>query len=204
MTATTADTPLAWPSRLLLAVFGVTLALAFGEAALRVARFQFDLVPTLEFGWPDPVAIRDVYRPDADLVWVTRDYRATLAEARRTGPAVVFMGDSCTEFGDYPSRTIAALQAAADAADRVAAQLHAGEIPLIGRTEAAVSADISQRLIAEGHDVVNFAIVAAGGNAASPHHHAGDRVIAEGDRPASVPKNPARAGTKSLLDSPCR
>lgn len=76
---------------------------------------------------------------------------------------------------------IAALQAAADAADRVAAQLHAGEIPLIGRTEAAVSADISQRLIAEGHDVVNFAIVAAGGNAASPHHHAGDRVIAEGD-----------------------
>jgi Xaa-Pro dipeptidase len=32
-------------------------------------------------------------------------------------------------------------------------------------------------LIAEGHDVVNFAIVAAGENAASPHHHAGSRVI---------------------------
>ena len=41
-----------------------------------------------------------------------------------------------------------------------------------------VSADISARLIAEGHDKVNFAIVAAGENAASPHHHAGDRVIA--------------------------
>ena len=72
---------------------------------------------------------------------------------------------------------IAALRAAGAAADRVAAQLHAGKIPLIGRTEAAVSADISSRLIAEGHDVVNFAIVAAGENAASPHHHAGSRVI---------------------------
>ncbi|MGB8861331.1 MAG: aminopeptidase P family N-terminal domain-containing protein, partial [Ilumatobacteraceae bacterium] len=76
---------------------------------------------------------------------------------------------------------IAALQAAGAAADRVAAQLHAGEIPLVGRTEAAVSADISARLLAEGHDIVNFAIVAAGENAASPHHHAGERVIREGE-----------------------
>ena len=76
---------------------------------------------------------------------------------------------------------IAALQAAGAAADRVAAQLHAGEIALAGRTEAQVSADISARLLAEGHDVVNFAIVAAGENAASPHHHAGARVIREGE-----------------------
>ena len=76
---------------------------------------------------------------------------------------------------------IAALQAAGAAADRVAAQLQAGDIPLVGRTEAAVSADISARLIAEGHDVVNFAIVAAQENAASPHHHASDRVIRAGE-----------------------
>jgi Xaa-Pro aminopeptidase len=76
---------------------------------------------------------------------------------------------------------IAALVAAGAAADRVAAQLHAGQIPMAGRTEAAVSADISARLLAEGHDVVNFAIVAAGENAASPHHHPGDRVIREGE-----------------------
>ena len=76
---------------------------------------------------------------------------------------------------------IAALQRAGAAADRVAAQLHAGNIPLIGRTEAQVSADISQRLLDEGHDVVNFAIVAAGENAASPHHHPGDRVIRAGE-----------------------
>jgi Xaa-Pro aminopeptidase len=76
---------------------------------------------------------------------------------------------------------VAALQAAADAADRVAAQLQGGEIALAGRTEAQVSADISQRLVAEGHDKVNFAIVAAAENAASPHHHASGRVIRPGE-----------------------
>ncbi len=76
---------------------------------------------------------------------------------------------------------IAALQAAGAAIDRVAAQLHAGEVPLVGRTEAEVSADLSRRILAEGHQSVNFAIVAAGENAASPHHHAGSRVIREGE-----------------------
>lgn len=76
---------------------------------------------------------------------------------------------------------IAALRAAGAAADRVADQLHGGHIPLVGRTEAEVSADISARLVAEGHDKVNFAIVAAGANAASPHHHPGERVIQAGE-----------------------
>lgn len=74
---------------------------------------------------------------------------------------------------------IDALAAAGAAVDRIAAQLQRGEIPLVGRTEAEVSADISARIVAEGHDRVNFAIVAAGENAASPHHHAGGRVIGE-------------------------
>jgi len=76
---------------------------------------------------------------------------------------------------------IAALRAAGAAVDRIAAQLQAGEIPLVGRTEAQVSADLSARILAEGHDVVNFAIVAAGENAASPHHHPGSRVIRAGE-----------------------
>ena len=73
------------------------------------------------------------------------------------------------------------LRTAAAALDRIAAELQAGEIPLVGRTEAEVSADLSQRIIAEGHHHVNFAIVAAGENAASPHHDAGPRVIRDGD-----------------------
>jgi Xaa-Pro aminopeptidase len=76
---------------------------------------------------------------------------------------------------------VGALAAAAAAADRVAAQLQSGQIALVGRTEADVSVDISRRLIDEGHDKVNFAIVAAGENAASPHHHASDRVIRAGE-----------------------
>lgn len=72
---------------------------------------------------------------------------------------------------------IAALRRAAEAVDRIAAALQAGDIPLVGRTEAEVSAELGRRILAEGHERVNFAIVAAGANAASPHHHPGDRVI---------------------------
>jgi Xaa-Pro aminopeptidase len=73
------------------------------------------------------------------------------------------------------------LRRAAGAADRVAAALQGGEIALAGRTEAQVSEELGRRLLAEGHSRVNFAIVAAGANAASPHHEAGDHVIAEGE-----------------------
>jgi Xaa-Pro aminopeptidase len=74
-----------------------------------------------------------------------------------------------------------ALRAAAAAVDRIAAELQGGAIPLVGRTEAEVSADLSRRILAEGHHKVNFAIVAAGANAASPHHEAGSRVIEAGE-----------------------
>ncbi|MDA3040817.1 MAG: Xaa-Pro peptidase family protein [Actinomycetota bacterium] len=76
---------------------------------------------------------------------------------------------------------IASLQRAADGVDRVAHALRTGEIPLIGRTEADVSAELSRRIVAEGHAKVNFAIVASGANAASPHHHASDKVIRAGE-----------------------
>ena len=72
---------------------------------------------------------------------------------------------------------IDALAAAGAAVDRIAGELQRGEIPLVGRTEAQVSAHLSRRIIEEGHEKVTFAIVAAGENAASPHHHAGSRVI---------------------------
>jgi Xaa-Pro aminopeptidase len=76
---------------------------------------------------------------------------------------------------------VEALAAASAAADRVAAQLLAGDIPLIGRTEHQVSLDLGRRLVAEGHQRVNFAIVGSGPNSASPHHEPGDRVIAAGE-----------------------
>lgn len=76
---------------------------------------------------------------------------------------------------------IEALARAGAAIDRIARDLQRGEIPLIGRTEAAVSADLSRRILDEGHHRVNFAIVAAGENSASPHHEPTDRVICRGE-----------------------
>ena len=76
---------------------------------------------------------------------------------------------------------IDALHAAGAAVDRIAGELQRGEIPLVGQTEAEVSAHLGRRIIEEGHQKVNFAIVAAGENASSPHHHPGDRVIGENE-----------------------
>ncbi len=73
------------------------------------------------------------------------------------------------------------LRAASRAVDAIAQRLQSGEIPLVGKTEAEVSAELGRQIIAEGHDRVNFAIVATGENAASPHHEAGSRVISEGE-----------------------
>ncbi len=68
---------------------------------------------------------------------------------------------------------------AARAADRTVNAISAGR--LIGRTESEVSREIRQRLIDEGHDLADFAIVGSGPNGASPHHDAGERVIGAGE-----------------------
>jgi Xaa-Pro aminopeptidase len=73
------------------------------------------------------------------------------------------------------------LRRAAAVVDAIAADLQAGAIPLVGRTEADVSADLGRRILEGGHHRVNFAIVAAGEHAASPHHEPGHRVIRPGE-----------------------
>ncbi len=74
---------------------------------------------------------------------------------------------------------IALLTEAAHAADRVVGQIASGR--LIGRTEADVAREVRERLIAEGHDTTQFAIVGSGPNSASPHHEASERVIGAGE-----------------------
>ncbi len=71
------------------------------------------------------------------------------------------------------------LQAAAAATDRVVEAL-AG-VTFVGRTERSIASEVQEMTRAEGHDVASFAIVAAGPNAASPHHEPTHRVVAEGD-----------------------
>jgi Xaa-Pro aminopeptidase len=74
---------------------------------------------------------------------------------------------------------VAALRAAGAAIDAVHAQVHAWLRP--GRTEREVGADIADAILAAGHARVDFVIVAAGPNGASPHHEVSDRVITAGD-----------------------
>jgi Xaa-Pro aminopeptidase len=71
------------------------------------------------------------------------------------------------------------LRTAAEAADRAMDGITAQK--LSGRTEAAASAQIRELLRSAGHDSADWAIVASGPNAASPHHTPGDRLITDGD-----------------------
>jgi len=75
---------------------------------------------------------------------------------------------------------IAALQAAATAVDQIAVEMRAWT--WTGRSEMEVHRDLVDRMIELGHERANFAIVAAGENAASPHHEpSADRRIAQGE-----------------------
>src|SRR5437763_1700955 len=74
---------------------------------------------------------------------------------------------------------IEALRAAARVVDAVALAMR--ERPFAGRTEADISRELVERMLAGGHERANFAIVASGPNAASPHHEPGERVVEVGD-----------------------
>jgi len=133
----------------------------------------------------DPVAIvAELVGPAASAAIGDRTWARFLVELQHRLPAVRF--SRATEVVG-PLRAvkddaeIAALRRAAAAADRVAIDLQSGAIALVGRTEAEVSAELGRRLVAEGHHRVNFAIVASGPNAASPHHDPGSRRIRPGE-----------------------
>ncbi len=97
-------------------VVTVVGCLAVVEVGLRVCGFRYRMFPErVEFGWPRPTTIRDLFAPDPDLFWVPRipkPYAAILEEARRDRVRVVFMGCSCTQFGGYAERSRALVEAA--------------------------------------------------------------------------------------------
>lgn len=89
--------------------------LALVELGLRACGFRYRMFPErIEFGWPRPTTIRDLFAPDPELFWVPRvpkPYATILEEARRDRARVVFMGCSCTQFGGYPERLCALVEA---------------------------------------------------------------------------------------------
>ena len=70
-----------------------------------------------------------------------------------------------------------ALQTVGGLANSVAAQIQRGDVALVGRTELEIQADVIDRLLAVGHEQVEFCIVASGPNSASPHHNPTERVV---------------------------
>ncbi|MFI5047911.1 MAG: M24 family metallopeptidase [Acidimicrobiia bacterium] len=74
---------------------------------------------------------------------------------------------------------IEALRAAAHSVDDIAGAMR--QRPFAGRREIDVHRELVDRMLEAGHERANFAIVAAGANAASPHHDPSERVIVVGD-----------------------
>jgi Xaa-Pro aminopeptidase len=74
---------------------------------------------------------------------------------------------------------VAALRAAAAAVDTIAVAMR--EQRFSGRREIDVHRELIERMLDLGHERANFAIVATGPNAASPHHDPSTRVIESGE-----------------------
>jgi Xaa-Pro aminopeptidase len=101
-------------------------------------------------------------------------------QARLDGAKLVEAGPALSALRRTKSADeIALLRSAAEAADRAMDAITSQR--LSGRAEAAVASVIRELLRSAGHDEADWAIVASGPNAASPHHTPGDRLIAEGD-----------------------
>ncbi|MGH3275547.1 MAG: M24 family metallopeptidase [Streptosporangiaceae bacterium] len=113
----------------------------------------------------------------ADRMWalMTLRLRSALPDARQEVASLALSGLRARK----DPAEVAALLAAGQAIDRVHARVPGWLTP--GRTELEVAADISDAILAEGHAQVDFAIVASGPNAASPHHDPSGRRLAPGD-----------------------
>ncbi|WBB90851.1 Xaa-Pro peptidase family protein [Verrucosispora sp. WMMC514] len=113
----------------------------------------------------------------ADRMWAEQvlALRALLPDARQRLASTVLR-----ELRVHKSAAeVAALAEAGAAIDAVHARM--GQWLRPGRTEVEVAADIAAAIRAAGHVTVDFVIVAAGPNAASPHHGTADRPIGAGE-----------------------
>lgn len=140
----------------------------------------FDIVAWTET--QDPVAIVAAHLGSARTVAVGSETWATfvlrLAEAgdRNLIDAAALMRElRMVKDADE----LALLRAAGAAVDRVVARIR--KMPFAGRAERDLARTIAEMTVEEGHQVATFTVVAAGPNAASPHHESGSRVIGNGD-----------------------
>jgi Xaa-Pro aminopeptidase len=149
-------------------------------AARSPAATELELV-----AWPDgedPYALTASLLPEGEVLVGDRIWGVHVLALQRAAPGRRW-ATATPVVGAMRARKDAdeldALRRAAHAADAALADLLAA--PLIGRREVDVAADLAKLLIAHGHASAEFTIVAAGANAASPHHEPTMRTLAAGD-----------------------
>jgi Xaa-Pro aminopeptidase len=175
--------PLERLTMLVLPVAGEAVLVAPELEAPRVDRSDdlFSLRPWGEL--EDPIALVDGLLGDAGRVAIGDETWTRFSLALQNAAEVrswTTAGDLMADLRIIKSPAeIAALRSAAVAADAVMDQM-AG-VAWSGRTERDVAREIVDRGVAEGHEVMDFWIVASGPNGASPHHEPADRVIGPGD-----------------------
>ncbi len=87
---------------LLLLFASILFALVLCEVGLRGLGFEYQLYPVrVEFGWPDPVRMKNEFEVDREMLWVPKEYDDSMVNLYGTRPSVVYMGDSCTAWGAY-------------------------------------------------------------------------------------------------------
>jgi lysophospholipase L1-like esterase len=83
----------------------LAIALVLAEVTLRIAGFHYELKATvIEAQAPNRERVFEGYALDPDLLWTRKDYPRVFNAAMDLRPDILFMGDSCTEFGDYDRR----------------------------------------------------------------------------------------------------
>ncbi len=100
-----------WAPKVGLAVTSLLLALVAAELGLRATGFTHEIKPEhVEFGWPHPIVLHDLYDTDPLLFWVPKDYQEKLGRLEPGDVDIALLGDSCTELGTYPERLVEALR----------------------------------------------------------------------------------------------
>jgi Xaa-Pro aminopeptidase len=153
---------------------------------LETPRVATDGMPFSVRGWgetEDPIAIVDAHLAGAGNVLIGDEtWSRFLVDLQDVRPSRTFgkAGELMTDLRIRKSvAEIEALRSAAATVDGVVGQLE--DVRFSGRTERDVAREVTERTTSDGHDTMDFWIVASGPNGASPHHEPGDRVIEVGD-----------------------
>lgn len=87
---------------LLLVVCSLVICVIAIEVVLRFQGFRYQLrAIVIEGTVPDPDSFYEGYMVDRDLIWVPQGYYESVEKMAAVKINILFLGDSCTQFGNY-------------------------------------------------------------------------------------------------------